>query len=109
MGGGVERGCINRPAITQSNRLADGNPVHIETIRRSDERKPRIYFYQPSGVDECYFIFHGIRMDRAGNQARTGQSRLSEYTISFRIPGIEDWFTNMTNGKPFYGSEKEYS
>jgi len=25
-----------------------------------------------------------------------------------KIPGIEDWFTNMTDGKPFYGSKNEY-
>ncbi len=29
-------------------------------------------------------------------------------TRLIRIPGIEDWFTNMTNGKPFYGSKNEY-
>ena len=29
-------------------------------------------------------------------------------TRLIKIPGIEDWFTNMTNGKSFYGSKNEY-
>jgi PAS domain S-box-containing protein len=29
-------------------------------------------------------------------------------TRLIKVPGIEDWFTNMTNGKSFYGSKSEY-
>jgi len=29
-------------------------------------------------------------------------------TKLIKIPGIEDWFVNMTSGRPFYGSKDEY-